>query len=547
MPKLFRSRSIALKPISLACLGLILSGGNLQATEQLALNTIRRPSEVERQEVKPPADAVLVKGFAFTGNTLVSTAELDVLLSSYIGQTCGLDKLREAAARITEEYHRRGMSLAKAYVPAQQIDGGIVNIAVLEGRIGRLSIEGNRNYSTNFIRRYLTAGNPERQLTIEQLEKGLLLLNSNFTDLKVTANFVPGKEPGTVDVMVKVEDEFPLRLTITSNNYGSENVSRFRFGAQGEWVNALIPGSKLTLSALVGDQPDTMDVVSGSYEMPINSLGTTIGGSGYIGNFDMGKEFAELGIHSDEKSVDAFISHPLIRRRMSNLSVKAGARASNTWSYYLDGLSSGDKTRAIYLQFMGDQVFWGGRGFFGLTWNQGLGTSFGGSSGTASLPTSRTNSSNEFSRINLDLGRYQPLSDVFSATLRMSGQWSESSLMIGEEWSIGGVNSVHGYASGEASGDKGYMASLAITAAPLEKPEQLRISAYLDHGYAFKQYCSTGSTQVHELTGVGLGFASHLDYFSGTDLRLDIGMPLSPSDNYLNESPIIYFETAFRF
>ena len=526
----------------------MLSWGSANAAEQLALNTGRRPAEVEMaQPAQVPADLVVVKGFLFSGNSAISTAELDLLLTGYVGRSCGLEELRSAAVKITDAYHRRGMTLANAYLPPQTIEGGIVTITIIEGRIGNLVIEGNRNYSSDFVRRYLTGGDTGRQLTIEQLEKGLLLLNSKFTDLKVTANIEPGKEPGTADVRIKVEDRSPLHLSLSGNNYGSKYVSRYRMGVQGEWVNAVIPGSKMTVGTMLGDKLESMKVYSGSYEFPINSVGTSIGVSAFDGNFDMGRDFAELGIHNHETSGDIFVSHPLVRNRLSNLSAKAGFRIADTRYYYLDELSGKDKSRVAYLQLMGDQVFWGGRGFFGLTWSQGLGTAFGGSSGEDVIPPSRQNASNSFARVNLDLGRYQPLSDLFSTTIRISGQYSDSALMAGEEWSIGGVNSVHGYTAGEASGDRGYTASLAFTAAPLEKKERLQISTYLDHGYAYKKFFSIGSAQVHELTGIGLGFASHFDSVASTDLRLDIGVPLNPSGNYLSENPIIYFETAFRF
>ncbi len=536
------------KSFSLVCLGVLLSCLPAQAADQLDNSTVKRPAEREAPPSHAVAtDFVVVKGFRFTGNTAISTAELDTLLSGYIGQSCGLEKIREAALKVTDAYLRHGLTLAKAYIPPQTIEGGIVNIAIIEGRIGAITIEGNKNYSSSFIRRYLTGGHTGQQLSIEQLETGLLLLNSKFTDLKVTANIEPGKEPGTADVHIKVEDSSPLHLTLSSNNYGSKYVSRYRFGAQGEWVNALIPGGKLTASTLIGEKTDNMRVYSGSYEFPVNSAGTSIGITAFDGNFDMGLDFAQLGIHNHETSGELFIAHPLVKRRLSNLSAKLGFRISNTGFYYLDELSAKDKARAIYAQLQGDQVFLGGRGIFGLTVFQGLGTALDGSSSSDQLPPSRQNASNSFTRINLDLGRYQPFTDVFSATLRVSGQWSDNALMAGEEWQIGGVNSVHGYTAGEASGDRGYVTSLALTASPLEKKNQLQISAFLEHGYAYKKYYSVGSKQTHELTGVGMGVTSHLDTFASTDLRLDIGYPLDPSHNYLSQKPVVYFETAFRF
>ncbi|NTV21909.1 MAG: ShlB/FhaC/HecB family hemolysin secretion/activation protein [Chlorobium limicola] len=534
------------KTISLTCVSVFLGWGLANASDQFAEKTVRRPAEVQR-DFPVPSDRILVSGFTFSGNVSLSTAELQVLLSGYVGQSCDLQKLREAASTVTDAYRRRGMTLAKAYVPPQKIEGGVVNISVLEGRIGVLSVEGNRNYSTGFVRNILTSGHPERALTVEQLEKGLLLLNSNFADLKATANFSPGKEPGTSDVVVRVEDRSPFHVTLSGNNYGSEYVSRFRYSVQAEWVDALISGAHLAVSTTLGENIDDMNVVSGSYTFPVNSVGTMIALSAFDGNFDIGKDFAELGIHNEETSWDIGISHPLFKRRHATLTGKIGFRSSDARYYLLDELSSRDHVRVVYAQLQADQVFLGGRNFYDLTVSRGIGSALGGSGKEENIPTSRAFASNDFTRINLGIARYQPLSDVFSAVVRISGQWSDDNLVAGEQWLIGGVNSVHGYALGEASGDKGYLTSLALRVSPLVKKDLLQFAAYLDYGYSSSKYFVEGSKRQHELAGFGFGVASHLDTFASTDLRLDVGFPIDPSSNYLDESPVIYFETALRF
>jgi hemolysin activation/secretion protein len=534
------------KPLSLACLIVMLSWGQSRAADQLAANAVRRPAEIQ-QEAQVSAELVTVNGFSFTGNTAIGTLELQPLLAGYVGQACGLEKLRQAADRVTAEYHRRGMTLATAYIPPQQIEGGIVTIAVVEGRIGQIMIEGNKNYSASFIRRFLTAGKTDESPTVESLEKGLLLLNSNFTDLKVIANIVPGREPGTSDVHIKVEDKTPLHLTLSGNNYGSKYVSRMRYSAQADWVNALSPGAHMVVGATLGEQPKNMKVFSGSYEIPVNSDGTMFGITGYSGNFEVGKDFAELGIHNKENSEELYISHPLLKRRLSSLTGKLGFRAADAKFYLLDEISKKDNTRVVYAQIQADQTFLAGRSLFDLTLSKGLGTAMGGSGTDEETPVSRQNASNDFYRINAGFLRLQPFNDVFSTLVRVSVQWTTDNLLAGEEWLIGGVNSVHGYTAGEASGDKGYSASLSLRAMPLEKKELLQLAAYLDYGYAYKRFVQIGSSKKNDLAGVGFGVSTHVESFAKTDLRLDVGFPLKPSENYLKESPIVYLETAFRF
>ena len=544
MPSRKRFRSRVIKPLSLGLFVVMLSWNGSQAAEPVRTSVNPGTGQLPASNVQN-LDTVVVNGFSFSGNASLSSAELQTLLSGYIGQSCDLDKLREAAGKVSDEYSRRGHPLAKAYIPPQTIAGGIVQVMVVEGRIGRLNIEGNKNYSSAFIRRYLTAGNDAEPMTIDRLEKGLMILNSDFTDLKVTANFTTGAEPGTTDINVKVEDRTPVHVTLTSNNYGSELVSRYRFGAQAEWVNALIPGGYLMAGGTIGNQIDNMKVFSGSYEFPVNSVGTRVGMSVLDGNFDIGKAFKDLGIHNEETSGDLYISHPFVKSRMSGLTGKLGLRAAEAKYYLMNEISKHDHTSVVYLQLNSDHVSLGGKSFGVFTISKGLGGALGGTKVEDPL-SSRINASNDFTRFNLDLARYQPVSDMASAMLRVSGQWTGDSLLADEEWLIGGVNSVHGYALGEASGDKGYNASLSFRLNPLKNKEVLQLATFIDHGYAYKKYIQAGSKQTTELTGVGFGVSSHLFTIAPTDFRFDIGFPLNPSSNYADEKPVLYFETSIR-
>jgi hemolysin activation/secretion protein len=180
----------------------------------------------KKDEMAAPASpvsepGVMVRTFRFSGNTLLSAEELEHLLSPFCSKSCTIVDLRQATALVTKAYHDRGYKLAKAYLPVQRIDNGIVMISILEGRIGQIIITGNRNYSERFIRNYLLRGETEAELTVDKLEGALLLLNTRFSDLKVTANFTTGLAPGTTDLQVRVDDGSPLHGALSANNYGS--------------------------------------------------------------------------------------------------------------------------------------------------------------------------------------------------------------------------------------------------------------------------------------------------------------------------------------
>lgn len=80
-----------------------------------------------------------VKRFVVKGNRELNDGQVQAALQPYVGKTLGLEGLREAAAQVTALYRARGYLVARAYLPAQDIQNGQVVVAVSEGVIGQVS------------------------------------------------------------------------------------------------------------------------------------------------------------------------------------------------------------------------------------------------------------------------------------------------------------------------------------------------------------------------------------------------------------------------
>ena len=128
--------------------------------------------------------------------------------------------------------------------PQQDVLNGVVEIAVLEGKLGDIAVEGKEHYSDRFIRRGFTSVVTDGVVRHDSLERSLLLLNEH-PNLNVAASLEPGTSPGTTDIVAKVTDTLPLHVTLDYNNFGIPFISRNRFGAGIELGNALIEGSLL--------------------------------------------------------------------------------------------------------------------------------------------------------------------------------------------------------------------------------------------------------------------------------------------------------------
>ena len=84
-----------------------------------------------------PGVSIRVTSLNITGQTIFSQAQLLAVTSFRSGGDFTLSQLRQFAAQISAYYNDRGYFLAQAYLPAQDIRGGAVTIAVIEGRYGK--------------------------------------------------------------------------------------------------------------------------------------------------------------------------------------------------------------------------------------------------------------------------------------------------------------------------------------------------------------------------------------------------------------------------
>ncbi|BFU94971.1 MAG: putative Hemolysin activation/secretion protein [Nitrospira sp.] len=498
-------------------------------------------------------DHLLVKGFSFTGNTVVSQLELERLTQPYIGQSLALPDLERVAGTVQDLYNNKGYTLATAYIPQQDIRFGVVNIAILEGRVGDIVVTGNRHYSTEFIRGSFAQAMEDNVIRNVALERALLLLN-NYPDLKVSAVLEPGASTGSTNIQVKAEDKRPLHATVDFNNYGFNTISRYRVGAGVEAGNVLFDGATLNLNGIIGNHPDQLLFGFGAYAVPLGVHGTKLVLSGSGGLFNVGAELAALGIEGRIQTFDVSVNHPFIKTRFQSLLADFGFAGKNNQLFTLSQQTGDDRIRELKLGVNYDRLDLSGRTYFSLYGFQGLGEALGGMQNNDPQST-RAGADDRFTKGTLTAGRIQSLGHDVLLLLRASGQLTTRPLVVIEQMLLGGPDSVRGYQLGERFVDEGYTLSAetripifpSLMPAPLK---QLQGDVFIDYGAGRLKNPQPGEVASTNLTGTGFGLQTELPYYS-TKLRFDVGFPLGPKPSggtiSGDRSPIIYIQAIARF
>ena len=514
----------------------------------------KRSAPLAPESSRQPTQAAIVKGFLFKSNTVVSKEQLESITEPYIGQPLELLLLESAAQAVTDYYRKKGYTLALAYVPQQDVKFGVVELAVLEGRIGDITVSGNKYYSSSFIKGHFAQAMEENVARNESLERGLLLLNE-YPGLKTSATLEPGKSAGATDVHVTAEDKRPLHFMLDMNNYGFNTISRYRFGAGVEVGNVLVDGGTLTLNGIMGNQPDQLLFGMGNYSMPIGVHGTKLVIGGSTGKFDVGGQLDFLQIRGRITTGDIAVTHPFIKSRFQNLLGDFGFSAKQSKLTLLDNVVLGDDAiRSIKIGVNWDRLDLSGRWYASVYGFQGLGQFLGGMSDN-SPQASRQGADNRFTKATIATGRIQSLGHDVLLVVKGSGQITTGPVVVIEQMLLGGPDSVRGYQLGERFVDEGYTVSAEtrIPFFPSLVPTALKETQgaiFIDYGAGLLRNPSPGEHRSTNMTGTGVGLQTQLPWYSSS-VRLDLGFPIGPKPIggtiAGDRSPTFYFQVATRF
>lgn len=445
------------------------------------------------------------------------------------GQT--LPQLRELAGVVETHYRNNGYANVRVVVPEQEIAGGVVTFQVVEPKVGTVSVTGNHRYSEAFLRKRLRGVESGAVLRSVDLERSLLLLNDN-PGLNAKASLQVGATPGTTDVVVSVEEQ-PKSVTGSTefNTFGSRYASRERIAQSVSFGNVSGSGDSLSLGVVTAPSPSSLLFGQLRYDVPLGSNGTRLNLYGLAGDYEVGQEFAVLGMQGNGRSFGVSVVQPRIKTRNRSLLWELGLDLKNSELELLGQRSSYDKIRSARLGFALDELRPGtnARNMASVYLHQGLGENLGGMTDGDPF-ASRSGADNSFSKVVVDLARVQQLDQRSYLIAKLGGQLTDSPLVAGEQFDIGGADSVRGYPQSEFLGDSGLRASLEWRHSPgvgnyFGWLRDFQTALFLDYGLIANKSPLPGQPKAESVSGVGIGFRA--DLTNGFFLRADLGYALS--------------------
>ncbi|MGS0895696.1 ShlB/FhaC/HecB family hemolysin secretion/activation protein [Burkholderia stagnalis] len=401
---------------------------------------------------------MFVRAFALDGNTVFGNDELQRLVADLAGGTLGFADLQRVAARITDHYRRHGYVLARAYLPRQEIDGGVVRIEITEGRYGAITIRNHSRVLDVALRQPLSSLHSGDVVRGSDLERSLLLLD-DLAGVGARGTLRPGETPGTTDLVVDADKGPFASGSLEFDNFGDVALGRYRAGGSVDVNSPLRLGDRLSLRGLVSNERQRY--YRAAYQVPVGPASTRVGVAYSSLRYRLGGAFSDLDSQGRASVQTAYVTQPLVRAR--NLSITAQIQYENKNLRDDYGVFDARRDKNVGLWTFGasgnSQDGWLGGGRNGFSVMFGVGRL---RSNDPFEANALKKSIGSFAKLNVSALRVQALGRRFELYAQFSAQLASRNLDESEKFSLGGPYGVRAYALGTGSGDQGWQAGAEL-------------------------------------------------------------------------------------
>jgi len=456
---------------------------------------------------------------------ILTSEEIEGVTGPLEGRVITINELLDAVERLNDLYREKGFLTARAILPPQSVEKGVVTLRLVEGRVGAVRIDGTRHMKEAYLRNSLTLS-PGDLVRVDRLETDLRrFMAVNQTPLM--SEMVPGEAFGTTDLLIHVKEPKRLEARLIADNLGRKNTGEQRGGMHLTGRNLL---GVADVANIEWNESNGSRSLHMEYGAPFNHRGTRISLLYDEGDVEIKKgEFRDLNLKGDSRTLGVSFSHLL----------RAGARSQVTAFVGVQLKESESDSNGFILYTSRVHDYSGG-----LDWQRFDGTGLWLTHQEATRGFFVNGDRGNFWTLKGQVIRMQQLPLGTTLLLKGGYQISDTHLLpSSEQFQLGGMATVRGYEEGLLVGDQGYLLSAELEspflfngAAFLGRPakDQIRCLFFVDHGGAFP-FKGNGEEYGADdfLTSVGAGLRIELGKrLSG---RLVFGIPVGHQDGNGNE------------
>jgi hemolysin activation/secretion protein len=499
----------------------------------------------------PPEPRFEIARFEVTGNSLIAPAALDSLLTGHTGSGRRFADVEMARQALLAAYSDLGYTTVQVIVPEQEITSGVIRLEVQERKTGKITVLGAAHHDAANIRASLPALVEGTVPNTVALAESLRLANENPTK-QTQLLFRPAKTADEVEAVVRVEDDKPWKAFVSLDNSGNDETGDLRLAIGYQNANLVNRDHIVTLQYITSpEQVSDVTIFGAGYHIPLYGLGDSI--DLYAGYSDVNSGTIEglFNVSGQGNIFGARYTHNFDKTSAyeHKLSVGLDYRAYiNNIDYLGQPIGTDVTVHPVSLTYNGQ---WTGRasqaGFY-VTAAHNLP---GGDKGKdADFAATRTGAEADYALARIGGSVARTLSGDWQLRAGLDTQTTGEPLVPGEQFGLGGHDSVRGFGERVVSGDRGYRASFEAYTPDLGgktgiNHARLRLLVFVEGGRVERLQPQPGETSKIGIASTGVGLRFGID--KNLSVRLDYGHVLDggadkqPGDGRLHASAAYVF------
>jgi hemolysin activation/secretion protein len=473
------------------------AGSLLRQTEQ-ELNTQKKSRALPPRAAMPSPmlktteATVQVRSFKFVGNKLLTSDQLNKALASFTNRQLTLNQLREAADTVTTTYREAGWTV-RAFLPKQEIDGGVVTLQIVEAVFGGAFLQGTAperievTRLVNMAEAILTKGQP---LHANDIDRTLLLLD-DLPGVNVTGNLIEGQRDGESNLALSAVDDALLTGNASVDNQGSRSTGTDRLSLNLNLNSPAGMGDLLSLNSLKTQGSDYQRL---AYNVPVGYTGWRAGLHASNLNYRViTDDFASLNPNGTAITRGWDISYPLLRSQLKNINL-ALSYDDKQFDNTSNNVTTSYGIKAYNATLSANQID---------DWASG-----GSTTASAGLTAGDKSTESRYTKISLSLSRLQSLTTDLSLYVAANAQATNKNLDSSEKMYLGGANGVRAYPASEAGGSEGNTFTVELRQ---RLDHYITLTGFYDYGMVKANHdnnvTSPANPNSYNLQGYGVSLA----------------------------------------
>ena len=471
--------------------------------------------------------------FDIAGNTLITGAEAAAAVAPYAGKSRDFGDVQRALEALEDVYHRRGYSVVSVRLPEQELNRGVVRLIVVQTRIGRVKVSGNRFHDEANVRRSLPSLQEGTTPRLTDVSASLRMANDNPAR-KITLKLQNAAADDEVDALLAVVDEKSWKASLNLDNSGTDATGKTHAGLVLQhanlWGRDHVGTFQYTTTL---EEPSKVSVYGLGYHVPLYTLGDSVDLFASYSNIDSGSVAAgllNLAVSGKGAVYGARYNHTLARRGELDARLVLGADVKafkNTVLFGGQDFGNDITVRPISVGYVASRVLAAGEANASVTLVHNI--TGGSRGGDADFERTRAGAKPAYTIVRFAAAVTRAVGRDWQARLLLNGQLTGDALVPGEQFAAGGGTSVRGLDERALSADSGVFANAELYTSNLCAAAarwQCRALAFYDAASGTRNHSLPGEVESTSVASAGLG--ARVAMGEAVNLQFDYGHVIRP-------------------